>query len=288
MCEIDGRGGRGKWRLWRFWRFWRFAGAERSAGLTAQRRPGRPRRGGTVEIRPAAVAAAFAVTPDVNGHVPNLSRECRQAYATTLLSFVKSGSAKTGPMARDVFTIVLLEQQWVVRSRGRHSQRYATQGEAVTAAVEAVLATQLWSWAKSPLRDFQNAVPDESGQQGSDHGGTENDETEKLPSHGFVPAMPNFRVNPSSSMAQCCPALRRVNRDTRKRAPLSEIGHSTPQKSRITGLRCPVDASARPSGREWAGACPLSPPAGRRRRGRCRVPRTGAGDRCRRARGRCL
>jgi hypothetical protein len=105
---------------------WRFAGAERSAGLTAQRRPGRPRRGGTVEIRPAVLAAAFAVTPDVNGHVPNLSRECRQAYATTLLSFVKSGSAKTGPMARDVFTIVLLEQQWMVRSRGRHSQRYAT------------------------------------------------------------------------------------------------------------------------------------------------------------------
>jgi hypothetical protein len=94
--------------------------------LTAQRRLGRPPRGEAVEIRPAAVAAAFAVTPDVNGHVPNLSRECRQAYATTLLSFVKSGSAKTGPMARDVFTVVLLEQQWMVRSRGRHSQRYAT------------------------------------------------------------------------------------------------------------------------------------------------------------------
>jgi hypothetical protein len=40
-------------------------------------------------------------------------------------------------MARDVFTVVLLEQQWMVRFRGRHSQRYATQGEAITAAVEA-------------------------------------------------------------------------------------------------------------------------------------------------------
>src|ERR1700730_5955827 len=82
-----------------------------------------------------------------------------------------------------------------------HEMSYATQGEAITAAVEAVLATLPWSWAKSPLRDFQNAVPDESGQQGSDHGGAENDETEKLPGHGPVPAMPNFRVNPSSSMA---------------------------------------------------------------------------------------
>src|SRR5258708_1457336 len=139
----------GKWRLWRVWRFWRvlrfvrlwgfwrLAGAERSAGLTAQRRPGRPRRGGAVEIRPAVLAAAFAVTPDVNGHVPNLSRECRQAYATTLLSFVKSGSAKTGPMARDAFTVLLLEQHWVLLSRGRHSQPSATQGLAVTAAVEA-------------------------------------------------------------------------------------------------------------------------------------------------------
>jgi hypothetical protein len=126
MCEIDSRGDRGYRRFWRFWRFWRFAGAERlggsggfgglcpsspcsvSAGLTAQRRLGRLPRGGAVEIGPAELAAAFAVTPDVNGHVPNLSRECRQAYATTLLSFVKSGFAKAGPMARDVFTVVLL------------------------------------------------------------------------------------------------------------------------------------------------------------------------------------
>ncbi len=135
-------------------------------------------------------------------------------------------------MARDIFTVVLLEQQWTVRFRGRHSQRYANQGEAICAAVDAaykagmanpdgaqvrVQDSNTWSWAKSPLRDFQNAVPDESGQQGSDHGGTENDETEKLPSHGLVPAMPNFRVNPSSSMPQCCPAPWRVNRDTRKR-----------------------------------------------------------------------
>jgi hypothetical protein len=40
-------------------------------------------------------------------------------------------------MARDIFTVVLLEQQWMVRFRGRHSQRYATQGEAICAAVDA-------------------------------------------------------------------------------------------------------------------------------------------------------
>jgi hypothetical protein len=40
-------------------------------------------------------------------------------------------------MARDIFTVVLLEQQWMVRFRGRHSRRYATQGEAITAAVDA-------------------------------------------------------------------------------------------------------------------------------------------------------
>jgi hypothetical protein len=40
-------------------------------------------------------------------------------------------------MARDIFTVVLLEQQWMVRFRGRHSLPYATQGEAIAAAVDA-------------------------------------------------------------------------------------------------------------------------------------------------------
>jgi hypothetical protein len=40
-------------------------------------------------------------------------------------------------MARDIFTVVLLEQQWMVRFRGRQSRRYATQAEAICAAVEA-------------------------------------------------------------------------------------------------------------------------------------------------------
>ena len=40
-------------------------------------------------------------------------------------------------MARDIYTVVLLERQWTVRFRGRHSQRYATQREAVSAAVDA-------------------------------------------------------------------------------------------------------------------------------------------------------
>jgi hypothetical protein len=72
--------------------------------LTAQRQLGRPPRGAAVEIGPAGLAEAFAVTPDVNGHVPNLSRECRQAYATTLLSFVKSsggGGYKAGKANAD-------------------------------------------------------------------------------------------------------------------------------------------------------------------------------------------
>jgi len=40
-------------------------------------------------------------------------------------------------MARDIFTVVRLEQQWMVRFHGRHSKPYATQGEAIAAAVDA-------------------------------------------------------------------------------------------------------------------------------------------------------
>jgi hypothetical protein len=39
-------------------------------------------------------------------------------------------------MAREIFTVVLLEQQWMIRFRGRHSRAYASQGEAITAAVD--------------------------------------------------------------------------------------------------------------------------------------------------------
>ena len=40
-------------------------------------------------------------------------------------------------MARDIFTVALLEQQWTVRFHGRHSRPYAGQAEAITAAVDA-------------------------------------------------------------------------------------------------------------------------------------------------------
>jgi hypothetical protein len=40
-------------------------------------------------------------------------------------------------MARDVFTVVLLEQRWMVRHHGRHSSPYATRDEAITAAIDA-------------------------------------------------------------------------------------------------------------------------------------------------------
>jgi hypothetical protein len=39
-------------------------------------------------------------------------------------------------MARDIFTVVLLEKQWMVRFHGRHSRPYATQDEAIAAAVD--------------------------------------------------------------------------------------------------------------------------------------------------------
>ena len=40
-------------------------------------------------------------------------------------------------MARDVYTVVLLEKQWKVRSAGKHSGPYVTQTEAIAAAVQA-------------------------------------------------------------------------------------------------------------------------------------------------------
>jgi hypothetical protein len=56
-------------------------------------------------------------------------------YLTSSLQIKKIVSAE-GSMARDIFTVVLLEQQWTVRFRGRH-QRYGTQDEAISAAVDA-------------------------------------------------------------------------------------------------------------------------------------------------------
>jgi hypothetical protein len=61
-------------------------------------------------------------------------------YLTPSLLVKKIVSAE-GSMARDIFTVVLLDQQWMVRFRGRHSQRYAPQGEAICAAVEAANKT---------------------------------------------------------------------------------------------------------------------------------------------------
>ncbi|MFI5001765.1 MAG: DUF2188 domain-containing protein [Reyranellales bacterium] len=39
-------------------------------------------------------------------------------------------------MARDVYTVVLLERQWKVRFAGKHSGPYATQKDAIASAVE--------------------------------------------------------------------------------------------------------------------------------------------------------
>src|SRR6266700_4358082 len=46
-----------------------------------------------------------------------------------------------GSMACDIVTVVLLEQQRTVRFRGRHSQRYANQGEAICEAGDAAYKT---------------------------------------------------------------------------------------------------------------------------------------------------
>jgi hypothetical protein len=40
-------------------------------------------------------------------------------------------------MARDVYTVVLLENQWKVRFQGKHNGPYASQDDAIAAAVEA-------------------------------------------------------------------------------------------------------------------------------------------------------
>jgi hypothetical protein len=44
-------------------------------------------------------------------------------------------------MARDIFTVVLLDQQWMVRFRGRHSQRYAPKARPSARPVEAANKT---------------------------------------------------------------------------------------------------------------------------------------------------
>jgi hypothetical protein len=94
----------------------------------------------------------------------------------------------------------------------------------------------------SPLRDLQNAVPDEGGHQSGYHGAAENDKAENAPTHGIVPTMLNLRVKPSSSMSQCCPAFGRVNRDAPNHAPLSGMGQSADLLSQKQITRPPVDA----------------------------------------------
>jgi uncharacterized protein DUF2188 len=39
-------------------------------------------------------------------------------------------------MAREVYTVVLLENQWKVRFQGKHNGPYASQDDAIAAAVE--------------------------------------------------------------------------------------------------------------------------------------------------------
>jgi hypothetical protein len=40
-------------------------------------------------------------------------------------------------MAQDIFTVVLLERQWMIRFHGRHSKPHPTQKAAIAAAVNA-------------------------------------------------------------------------------------------------------------------------------------------------------
>jgi hypothetical protein len=43
-------------------------------------------------------------------------------------------------MGQGIFTVVLLENQWKVRFRGKHSVPYANQKEAIVAAIDAAYA----------------------------------------------------------------------------------------------------------------------------------------------------
>jgi hypothetical protein len=43
-------------------------------------------------------------------------------------------------MGQGIFTVVLLENQWKVRFRGKHSRPYANQREAIIAAIDAAHA----------------------------------------------------------------------------------------------------------------------------------------------------
>ena len=62
-------------------------------------------------------------------------------------------------MARDVFTVVLLEQQWMVRFHGRHSRPYATQDEAIAAAVDSAHKAGMANPDGAQVRVQEPAVP---------------------------------------------------------------------------------------------------------------------------------
>ena len=138
-------------------------------------------------------------------------------------------------MARDVFTVVLLEQQWMVRFHGRHRDD-ATQGEAISAAVDAAYKAGLanqnsggervqdtnnvfrteWTYGIDPPRghaDRAGLTTSRFGECGTrrrrkwpehsdDDRAAEDDEAEKAPGHGLVPTMRHTRVDPLSAMAQ--------------------------------------------------------------------------------------
>ena len=64
-------------------------------------------------------------------------------------------------MARDIFTVVLLEQQWMVRFHGRHSRPYATQGEAIAAAVASAYKAGMANpdGAQVRVQELQQCIP---------------------------------------------------------------------------------------------------------------------------------
>ena len=111
--------------------------------------------------------------PPFGGHLPRMTGEVElvegarlhpvagigsePSYLTPSLLVKKIVSAERS-MARDIFTVVLLEQHWMVRFRGRRSQRYATQGEAICAAVDAAYNAGMANsdGAQVRVQDFNN------------------------------------------------------------------------------------------------------------------------------------
>ena len=192
-------------------------------------------------------------------------------------------------MARDIFTVVLLEQQWMVRFRGRHSPAICQprrgyrrgrgggmqswQGEPRWCAgaragrqqrvphrvdlrhrstprhaeqTLALLSPRYRRRCRGHGRSHHFAISERStrrerptAQRSRQHRERRDRET---PRSWARSGDAEFPGNPASSMAHVLPrSLACQPGHAQARATVRD-GHSTPQKSRITQLRCPVDA----------------------------------------------